>query len=150
MHKGSGFFNMCIGKKCAAESPRKTPRNTFKVNNPMKSVIKKVENLINNNNNNNKNLNEKNLKFIEKLKKSIEQTKRAKEQYTIQLRRKNIELFDDMITSYQQAINAIKSKNDTKVSRQLLNSIEERQDNFIKYLKNLKKEKNELLNELNN
>ena len=62
-YKGSGFFNMCTGKKCAAESPMKTVINPM-----MKNVIKKVNSVINNNNNNNDNV----TKAIKSISKTIE------------------------------------------------------------------------------
>ena len=124
-YKGSGFFNMCTGKKCAAESPMKTVINPM-----MKNVIKKVNSVINNNNNNNDNV----TKAIKSISKTIEKFEKFKNTLT---NNNNISLKADQIKTLKALREALITKDPSKVNK-----------NFEKNVRNrtLKKMKGKLNN----
>ena len=127
MQKGSGFFNMCIGKKCAAESPRKTPRNnTFKVNNPMRNVIKTINSVVksknnnNNNNNNNNSINNRVSKAVKGLNITIEKLEKFKN--TLK-NSKNISLKKDQIKTLKNLKEALLMKDPSKVNKKFQKNV---------------------------
>jgi TolA-binding protein len=114
MHKGSGFFNMCTGNKCAAESPRKTPKNsTFKVNNPMKSVIKKINSVVNNK----KNIVSRSLNSLKNLNRTIEKLEKSMNNSN---NSNIISLRKDQIKTLKNLKEALLTKN-SKVKSNVLN-----------------------------
>lgn len=120
-YKGSGLFNRCMGKNCAAKTPernstKKSRNNNITVNNPMmKTVVKRIENIINDSNNRTSNHIRKLDKTINLLKNSINSTKNKD---VITLRKDQIKVLENM----KEAL----IDKDTVILKNLQNNIERR------------------------